>query len=168
MNRFILKESLGWSFLRSYLSDVLAGPVILAYTNLLFVAVGKPEHGLRSFPGTLVFMFLVGMFWEFATPLFRKSAVTDWADILAYLIGGIAYWTMMQLMRREPTGPSCGLPPAPTHSQHTADASGAPVSAGELAPNTLRLQGQEEKGAFRGETADARADGADVRTVAGR
>ena len=81
----------------------------MAYTNILFVAVGKREYSLRSLPGILVLMLLAGIFWEFVTPLFRKAAVTDYADIVAYLAGGIAYWIMMKMTKCEQTAPGDGL-----------------------------------------------------------
>jgi len=105
VNRFALKGMFGWRFLHCYLSDILAGPVILAYTNILLVAVRKEAHSLRTLPRILVFMLVAGVFWEFITPLYRKGSVTDYADIAAYLVGGLAYWIMMKTTKCEPGAP---------------------------------------------------------------
>jgi hypothetical protein len=95
-NRFFLKDILNWLFLRCYLNDVLAGALMLAYTNVLFSIVRKDEHSLISLPIIMIFILLAGFFWEFATPLFHEGSVTDYADIAAYLVGGIVYWLIVQ------------------------------------------------------------------------
>ena len=110
VNRFFLKEALGWSFLRCYWGDVLAGPVILSYSNILFIAVGHEEYSVRSLTKIVGFMFLVGFFWEFITPLFRKGSITDYFDMVAYLVGGITYWIVIRITSGEQIISSDGKP----------------------------------------------------------
>ena len=104
LNRFILKDNFGGWFLRCYLNDILAGAVILSYTNLLFIAVRKEKYSFKTLTKILLFVLLAGLFWEFGAPMFRKDSVTDLCDILAYLIGGIAYWVAIRITRGEHAG----------------------------------------------------------------
>ncbi len=96
LNRFILGSYWPTVFMQSYFSDFLAGPVFLAYVNLLFGSVGKPQYALRSFETIAVVMLLAGAFWEFITPLYLSTAVTDCRDLGAYLLGGLAYGLLMR------------------------------------------------------------------------
>ena len=82
--------------MQCYFNDILAGVVILAYSNLLFIVVRKEEHSFRSLIRILFFVFIAGMFWEFIAPMFRRDSVSDLGDIMAYLIGGITYWAMIR------------------------------------------------------------------------
>jgi hypothetical protein len=79
----------------------LAGVVILAYTNLLFVTVGREKYTLRRLAMILAFTFIVGLFWEFITPIYRKGSTTDYVDILAYMVGGATYWMIMHVIEHE-------------------------------------------------------------------
>jgi hypothetical protein len=97
LNQFILKDALGGTFLQSYSNDILAGTVIVAYMNILYWLVGKEEYSIRSWPATLAFVFVVGLFWEFVAPLFRADSVTDVLDLLAYLAGGVLYRSCIEL-----------------------------------------------------------------------
>jgi len=79
------------AFLCNYANDVLGGFSFAAYTNVLFDAV-KPEYRLRSLLAVLAYIFLCGLFWEFAAPLFIAHSVSDWFDVAAYVAGGFVYW----------------------------------------------------------------------------
>jgi len=113
LNRFILKEAVGGWFLRCYFNDILAGVVILAYTNLFFIAVGKAEHSFRSLATILPYALLAGLFWEFIAPMFITTSVTDAWDIMAYCAGGSAYWLIQRITKGEQSAAGDGLSPAP-------------------------------------------------------
>jgi hypothetical protein len=43
----------------------------------------------------ITFMCLTaGLVWEFITPLYKKSSVADWWDVIAYMCGGVFYWIL--------------------------------------------------------------------------
>lgn len=65
----------------------------MAYTNIL-IDVIKPEVRFTRLKACLIFIFLCGLFWELAAPLFVEGSVGDPLDLLAYLIGAFVYWAL--------------------------------------------------------------------------
>ena len=81
-------EPFRWLF-TGYLNDVLAGLVLCAVTGLLLALAGK--KGPHRLFHTVPLLLAAGVFWELAGPLFRREAVFDWWDLLAYQAGGLLY-----------------------------------------------------------------------------
>lgn len=76
-------------FLVCYANDILAGILILAYSNICLSFISK---SIIQLPTILWFILGCGFVWEILAPLFKPTAIFDPLDLLAYLIGGIIYW----------------------------------------------------------------------------
>ena len=83
-------------FLVSYLNDVLAGVLILSYTNLLLHLVKRVMSKLLTI---FAFILCCSCVWEFVAPYFKGGAVFDWFDFVAYQLGGLLYWGVFRVYR---------------------------------------------------------------------
>jgi hypothetical protein len=83
-------------FLVSYFNDVLAGVLILSYTNLLLHLVKRVMSKLLTI---FAFILCCSFVWEFVAPYFKAGAVFDWFDFVAYQLGGLLYWTLFRVYR---------------------------------------------------------------------
>lgn len=86
----ILPSSLGGHF-----HDLLATPVLLSATNLWIIACRRSDLVLVRLGSIFTLSVIAGVFWEFVTPLYHKST-TDILDLLAYAIGGLLYFVVLQ------------------------------------------------------------------------
>ena len=103
LNRFWLKPHIGGVFLSGYFNDLLAGAAILAIANVLWeLTPFAPGRPFTRFQWALVTVVPAGLFWEYVTPLYRLSSVSDPYDLLAYLIGGLVFWSLIRIMRIAP------------------------------------------------------------------
>jgi hypothetical protein len=98
LNRLVLKDELSWSFLSSHFNDVLAGLLLLPSYNLLALLFRQSNLLMLRCMNILTFTLVVGLFWEYVTPLYRSDSVSDPLDILAYLLGGLIYWLLSLLV----------------------------------------------------------------------
>ena len=89
----ILPSSLGGHF-----HDLLATPVLLSATNLWITACRRGDLVLVRLGSIFTLSVIAGVFWEFVTPLYHKST-TDILDLLAYAIGGLLYFFVLQLFK---------------------------------------------------------------------
>lgn len=81
--------------IHGYLNDFLAMPLLLSYSNIL-IFVGKRHHLLlTTLKSVIPFTILVGLFWEYITPLYRTSKCCDPYDLIAYTLGSLLYWTIV-------------------------------------------------------------------------
>ena len=105
VNEYAIKPALpavepeaGYSFIElvmlGYFNDVLGGLAFMAYTNLL-ISLVQPRYRVRNPLLGVAYIFLCGLFWEYASPLFRPDAVADPWDLLAYCTGAVLYWTVV-------------------------------------------------------------------------
>lgn len=77
--------------LTGHLSDLLAMPALLAYTNwVLSYARGCPRE-ITRFTHVLAASVMCGFLWEGIMPFVRPGSVADPLDVVAYVIGGISY-----------------------------------------------------------------------------
>ena len=80
--------------MNGYFNDILAGIILIAFTNLMFelknISIKKIVH-------IEMYLLAVGIFWEYITPLYKTSSISDPFDILAYMFGGIVYWIIFKL-----------------------------------------------------------------------
>jgi hypothetical protein len=104
VNTIVVKPHLATSGLiplivRGYLNDVLAGLAFAAYTNILFGLV-KPVYRMRRLRVIAPYILCCGLFWELAAPLFIKPSTADLLDVVAYVVGALAYWSILVLQMR--------------------------------------------------------------------
>lgn len=85
-NEIYLKRSFRSFWIHGYFNDGLAGIILLAYVQIVLLPFFTKKI---SFTQTIVLVFFSGLYWEFIAPLYRREAVTDYRDIIAYEIGGI-------------------------------------------------------------------------------
>ncbi len=84
-NRLI--KPLGLFFFNCYFNDILAGILFPAYANILLYFARKR----MTWPVVLLFMLFWGIFWEYAAPLFVRTATSDVWDLAAYEAGALFY-----------------------------------------------------------------------------
>jgi len=100
-NERVFKPHFHLAFVQGHFNDVLATGLLLAYSNILIALEGKRKFLLLSFHRVLLFSLIVGLGWEYLTPLY-KSSTTDPLDLLAYGAGGIIYFGYMRLFATVP------------------------------------------------------------------
>lgn len=97
LNSLVLKplfagSPFAWLF-GGYLNDAVGGIAFLAYANLL-IALYSPAKRIRRLPRCLAFIFACGLLWEYAFPVIVPNSTTDPLDLVAYLVGALAYWAI--------------------------------------------------------------------------
>lgn len=81
-----------------HFNDFLGGLAFMAYTNL-FISLVEPRFRIRNPFIGVAYIFCCGLFWEYAAPLFVPDSVSDPWDVLAYCLGGAAYWAIMAVKK---------------------------------------------------------------------
>ena len=89
----------GNTFLDGYFNDILAGCLILAITNLL-LPLGRLKPLCTPLP-CLALSLTCGLVWEFITPLYLPGSVSDLWDIAAYMIGGLIWCIIVNIVKRK-------------------------------------------------------------------
>lgn len=69
--------------------------MIVAITNFFIMLWKQYQLYLFHLKKILVFTLVVGVFWEFITPLYMSTSVADLWDIFAYMVGGTIYWIVV-------------------------------------------------------------------------
>lgn len=109
LNNQVIKEALAGTFagdfFKNYFNDVLGGIAFLAYTNIV-VGLVRPTLRLRRLASIAAYLFLCGLFWEYAAPLFVAGSVSDPWDIVCYVVGGVGYGAALRVCRMRDTGGS--------------------------------------------------------------
>ncbi|MBU9711383.1 hypothetical protein [Evansella tamaricis] len=101
LNNTLLKETFDHNFFYGYFNDIFGGIMIVALANL-FICVGKQNnYYLGNLKRILLFTFGVGLFWEYVTPVYNSSSVSDPWDIVAYMTGGGLYWLIDKFFNRK-------------------------------------------------------------------
>ena len=103
LNRLVLKETVGGTFLVSYFNDLLlvacAVPVLLGIYRWMGLRGDDGWPRAREiFPVLVVWSLL----FEWVGPQVAAGAVGDWGDVLAYWMGGCAAWGVWRLREHEP------------------------------------------------------------------
>ena len=80
-------------FMNGYFNDILAGLFLISFTNVLLYKVNKSIHKLVHIE---IYLLIVGIFWEYITPLYKTNSTSDPIDILAYMLGGFVYWSIIK------------------------------------------------------------------------
>lgn len=92
LNNMVLKKySSGFFeyFFKCHFNDLICPLVFLAYCDILLSTKNKNINKLWQ---CMIFIFVVGLIWEFFAPLIKAGAVTDYIDIICYQIGATLYW----------------------------------------------------------------------------
>lgn len=89
--------SMGAYLVQCHLNDFVGGMAFLAYTNLLLDLV-RPDMRIRRLATSVAYLFLCGLFWEYAAPLFIKASTADPLDLGAYVLGAATYWLIACLL----------------------------------------------------------------------
>ena len=100
LNNQVIKEAvagtLAGDFFKNYFNDVLGGIAFLAYTNSV-IGLVRPALRLRRLVSIAAYLFLCGLFWEYAAPLFVAGSVSDPWDIACYVVGGVGYRAVLRI-----------------------------------------------------------------------
>ncbi|TVX93181.1 hypothetical protein [Paenibacillus agilis] len=96
LNNKIMKPSLDSYFLYSHFNDVMGGLLIVAFANLASAIGGQARMSLYSIWRIIGFTFVVGLFWEYVTPLYHRGVSDPW-DVIAYMSGGALYWVLARI-----------------------------------------------------------------------
>lgn len=82
-------------FFVCYFNDILAGVLMLSFTNYLLVC---SKHSLiSSFLHIIIFILICSVFWEFAHTFLPTGGIFDPYDFVAYSFGGIFYFILLKL-----------------------------------------------------------------------
>lgn len=76
-----------------YFNDMLAAVLILAFSNSMLYKFSKQ---IIRFRYIVLFIFCCGFVWEFVAPLYKPNSVIDLFDFIAYFIGGLIYYIIIQ------------------------------------------------------------------------
>ena len=95
VNQFVLKRISGNFLIHGYVNDFLAIPLLLAYSNILILLGARHYMLFVTLRKIIPFTILVGFFWEYVTPLYRSSKVCDPYDLIAYLLGSVTYYLII-------------------------------------------------------------------------
>ncbi|MBD8497374.1 hypothetical protein [Paenibacillus arenosi] len=96
VNNQVMKPSWNVYFLHSHFNDVIGGILIVAFTNLASAIGGQARLNLYSVWRILSFTLVVGLFWEYVTPLYHQGVTDPW-DVIAYMSGGVLYWALARI-----------------------------------------------------------------------
>lgn len=100
INIYVIKGTYASTlFFKNYFNDVLAGIVLLSYTKILLSFYSGKYYLKEKLHWYLLFILPAGLFWEFVTPLYKKSSVADITDILFYLVGGVIYFYLERIFK---------------------------------------------------------------------
>ena len=95
INTFIGKPNFNSQFLHCYLNDLIAMPLILAYTNLLTRWLGRrPPVVTTPIRIGCLTIFCVIVWEGFAPMLLARSTRDPW-DVVVYSIGSCCYFTLV-------------------------------------------------------------------------
>ena len=81
-------------FFICYFNDLMCPIFFLSYSNLLLLGINME---LKKLHWILLYGFCAGLIWEFVGPLIKVSSVTDFFDLVCYLLGSIFYWGITRL-----------------------------------------------------------------------
>ena len=90
-NNYIGNYYIHW-FAVSYFNDFVGAIAFSAYCSILINTLLKKR---LNFIVLELILLLFGLYWEFGAPLFREGLVCDWGDIVAYLLGGVTYYILI-------------------------------------------------------------------------
>lgn len=99
LNKYYLRMVLYYPFFRFYFNDVLAGIVILAYSNII-ISFSNVKFDLYKLKNIIVFNLFIGLFWEYITPLYYSKSTADPLDVVSYILGGLVYYLINKIYNK--------------------------------------------------------------------
>lgn len=84
-------------FFNYYFNDLLAPILLIAYSNILLSFHNKEIKGIK----VLIFTSMCAIGWEFITPIFIKTSISDLWDIVMYMVGASIYIILKKFLRRK-------------------------------------------------------------------
>lgn len=81
-------------FMCSYFNDILAGIYFPVIMNII-LPLNKPLF--KNIWAIESLLFICGLFWEYVAPFLKPTATTDKLDIVAYMFGGLIFWSITKL-----------------------------------------------------------------------
>ena len=79
-------------FMRCHFNDLCCGCWFMAFTNLILC---PQKRRLSKWSHILTYIGLWGIYWEVLGSWVKRTAVVDAYDVVAYLAGGLIYWTVI-------------------------------------------------------------------------
>lgn len=76
---------------KCHLNDCIGGIVFPAYVNIVLKLYKYPQ--IAKLSHICIIMLCCGIFWEYVCPLFLEYSVSDFWDMLSYILGGILYYS---------------------------------------------------------------------------
>lgn len=77
--------------LRYHFNDYLAGIVFLAYLNIILGISVYKEYSVVRWDLVILTGIIIGIFWEFITPMYKSDSTSDIIDVFCYILGAISY-----------------------------------------------------------------------------
>jgi len=97
MNTFIIKVRYNIPLMNNHFNDFLAMILLLSFSNILLSFYKNGKMIFRCIIYILIFALIVGLFWEYITPLYRINSTGDPYDLIAYLAGGYVYYIIIKV-----------------------------------------------------------------------
>ena len=115
-NMYIKSNTIGTmnEFFKCYFNDIICPLGLLSSTNLFLLTYvsfcekifsisvsffKKMKYGIYSLRLILIYCVLCGIYWEFIYPIKHKNSTSDIRDVLCYMIGGIGYYNLYNLIK---------------------------------------------------------------------
>lgn len=95
LNEHVIKHMTQNLFFQGHFNDLLAMGLLLPYSNVLLSLYPHRDLRLLRPVPLFVFVLLIGLFWEYATPLYLSRSISDPLDVLAYVVGGVLYYGLI-------------------------------------------------------------------------
>jgi len=92
INQYYLKINYQNIIFSSFWNDFCAGVFILSYSNILLSFYKYRNIKLDTLTKIIGFSLIVASYWEYITPLYNKSSISDPLDILMYTLGALFYY----------------------------------------------------------------------------
>ena len=93
LNNYILIPFINYDpiklFLSSYFDDLISTICFMAYVNFILSFQNKIIIKLKDI---IIFCFILGIIWEYITPMYKADSVSDILDIVCYIFGGTIYY----------------------------------------------------------------------------
>lgn len=82
-------------FMICHFNDLICPLFFFGYCNLLLITADKE---IKKLHWIMLAGLCSGLVWEFFAPVLKPSTVTDWMDIVCYLLGTFLYWCILKII----------------------------------------------------------------------
>lgn len=101
LNQGIFKKmsaSIFSGFSNDYLNDCLAPFVLLSFSSIFISFWGAKLQNALHIALIIIPSIII---WEFVTPLYKKTSVTDMRDVICYVTSASIYWLIIKIWERK-------------------------------------------------------------------